>query len=210
MLQKIKLISAGFVFALFVIAVSSVAAQTDQENGKTKIPTLGCCKCLGGANSLDLSTIPSNNWTVNGNAVAFPTAIHSLWNLPTGTAKWVSTVLTGSTGNIPGGSYEYKLQFVVPNCTIDQKVTLSGNYGGDDDVQVFLDNTSGSAISSCSGGWCFNTKNPPAPFNTTITTPGLHILIIKVQNSGASPSGMFVNAKLTGTCSSKMTKSEKE
>lgn len=211
MLQRIKLISAGFVFTILVIAVSSVAGQNDRrgDSNKGNAPKLGCCKCLGESNSLDLSTTIANKWTVNGNAVAFPTAIHSLWNLPIGTAKWVSTIMTGSTGSIPGGSYEYKLQFEVPNCTIDQKVTLSGNYGGDDDVQIFLDNTTGTPISQCSGGWCFNTKNTPAPFNTTVT-PGTHTLIVKVQNSGISPSGMFVNAKLTGTCSSEMTKFKKE
>lgn len=220
MSRKLNPLSALFAFAVLVIAASSSMAQVarntqfrpERDDARANVPTLGCCKCLGATNSLDLSTISSNNWTVNGNPVVFLTAIHPFWNLPTGPAKWVSTVATGGTGSLPAGPYEYRLKFVVPACSIDQRVTLTGNYGGDDDVPgVFLDNvTTGTSVSmaSCNGGWCFNSTNNsnPRTFTQPNVLPGTYYLRVKVSNSSPSPSGMFVNAKLTGTCTSELTK----
>lgn len=215
--MKRKVSFIAVIFAAVFVFGTSMMAQVDTVSDRkivnpkdirvstAKVPTLGCCKCLDGANSLDLSTVSGNDWTVNGNPVAYPTSIHSAWNLNTGTAKWVSTILSGSTGNIAEGDYEYRLKFVIPNCTINQEVMLSGNLGGDDDVKIFLDN---NQLSQCSGGWCFNTNNPPPAFSTAVT-PGTHYLIVKVHNS-SGPSGMFVNAKLTGKCSGKLTKDNKD
>jgi len=173
----------------------------------TKTPTLGCCKCLGGTNTVDLSTIISNPWIVkdpNGVSapVVFLTLIHPLWNISTGSASWVSTVATGGTGNVTPGTYDYKLVFVVPCCVIEQRVTLSGTYGGDDLIGVYLDNTT-NLISKCAGtvGYCFNTSNAPPPINNYVVPCGTHTLIVRVYNSGG-PSGMFINAKLTGKCRS--------
>ncbi|HET6975413.1 MAG TPA: hypothetical protein VFI24_03760 [Pyrinomonadaceae bacterium] len=198
-----------FAVCLLVIAATSAMAQVDRQipindDVGRRVATLACCRCLGGSNSLDLSTISSNAWTVNGNPVAFLTSINGFWNLPTGPAKWVSTVGTGGTGGIAAGAYEYKLRFVVPACTIEQRVTLAGNYGGDDDVPgVFLDNITTSTstqVASCSGGWCFNSTNNsnPRTFSTSVP-PGTYDLRVKIQNGGG-PSGMFINAKLTSTC----------
>jgi hypothetical protein len=207
---KPKSILAMFAFTFLFIGASSAMAQAeraqfDQDRGdRANVPTLACCRCLGGTNSLDLSTIPSNNWTVAGNPVAFLTTIHPAWNLPTGPARWVSTVASGGTGNIAVGAYEYKLKFVVPACAIEQGVSLTGNYGGDDDVPgVFLDNVNTStsvSLASCSNGWCFNSTNNsnPRTFSATVL-PGTYYLRVKIQNSGG-PSGMFVNAKLTSRC----------
>ena len=205
MSRKLKSIMAMFAFAFLLIAATSAMAQRDRaqltqdrDEGRGNVATLGCCRCLGGSNSLDLSTIISNSWTVNGTPAAFLANIHPLWDLPTGGASWVSTIAAGGTGNVASGSYEYKLRFVVPACTIEQRVTLNGKYGGDDDVTgVFLDNTT---LASCSGGWCFNVANNsnPRTFSTNVA-PGSHTLRVIVLNSGG-PSGMFVNAKLTSTC----------
>ena len=209
-------VSVLFGVILFVIAATSAIAHVDskaqfnqdRDDVRRKVAILGCCRCLGGTNSLDLSTIGSNNWTVNGSPVAFLTTINSWWNLPTGSANWVSTIATGGTGNIAASPppYEYKLKFVVPACAIEQKVTLAGNYGGDDDVPgVFLDNittSTSSLLTSCSGGWCFNSTNNsnPRTFTTTVP-PGTYYLRVEIKNGGG-PSGMFVNAKLTSTCRS--------
>lgn len=210
MSRKIKSLSTLFAVVLLVVAASSSMAQVDRSSRPrpdtddvlVKGPALGCCKCLGGTNTLDLSTISSNNWTVNGNPVAFPTQIHPAWNINPGSAQWISTSASGGTGNVNSGNYDYKLNFTVPKCTIPQTVTLDGNYGGDDIIAVYLDNTT-NLVSKCAGtsGWCFNTSNAPPPIAGYTVGPGSHTLIVKVYNSGG-PSGMFINAKLTAACAS--------
>ena len=165
-----------------------------------------CCECLGKVTTLDLSTISSNNWTVTDpnnitSPVVLVSPVHSAWNLSTGPAKWVSASASGGSNNLDAGTYDYKLNFLVPRCAIEQRVTLSGNYGGDDDIFVYLDNTTApNLISQCTGGWCFNTNNPPPPINNYLVTQNPHTLIVRVRNSSKSPTGMFINAKLTGNC----------
>lgn len=168
------------------------------------VPNLPCCKCLEGGNSLDLSTTPANKWTVNGSPVAFVSPVNAGWISPTGTAQWVSTVVDGSTSwtSVPAGNYEYKLQFHIPDCAIDQEVTLSGTLGGDNSVEIDLDTTS-NKLAECITGNCF--KAPLTTFTKAGLLPGTHFLIVKVKNS-EGPSGMFVDAKLTSRCLTKLTK----
>ena len=211
MFRKLNSVSALFSLMVLALAASSAIAQGDRlrpapDNAGVKLPTLGCCKCLGGTNTLDLSTITTNYWTVNGNAAVFLGSINSYWNINPGPAKWVSTVTTGGVGNVNAGTYDYKLKFFIPQCVIGQRVTLAGNYGGDDDVYIYLDNTT-TPIAQCTGGWCFNTPQKTlSTFNTNVG-PGPHTLIVRINNSGPgpSPSGMFVNAKLTGACNNELT-----
>src|SRR6266436_438625 len=200
--KKLNSVSAIFAVAILLLAAATAAAQTDRvrpdagEAGPA-VPTLGCCKCLGGTNTLDLSTISSNNWTVNGNPAVFLGPINSYWNINPRPAKWVSTSATGGTGNVTVGTYDYKLKSVVPACAIEQRVTLTGNYGGDDDVSVYLDST---LIAECTGGWCFNTPHKVlSTLPATLVSTMPHTLLVRVNNSGG-PSGMFVNAKLTSAC----------
>ena len=217
MLRKLNSVTAALAFAFLLIASCAAAAQ-DSRLGPARpvelsasalVPagaaTLGCCKCLGGTNTLDLSTVSSNAWTVNGSPAAFLTATHPAWNINPGPAKWVSTTPSGGTG-IPAGDYEYRLDFVVPACTIEQRVTLAGNFGGDDDLDLFLDNATGPAnqqnpffLAQCAGGWCFNTPKQTLRTFARAVGPGPHTLIVKVKNGGG-PSGMFVNATLSGAC----------
>ncbi|HVF45811.1 MAG TPA: hypothetical protein VM936_22475 [Pyrinomonadaceae bacterium] len=198
--------SAALALAFVLLAASSAFAQVVERRvgpavrlpAELRPAALGCCKCLGGTNTLDLSTVPSNRWTVNGGPAAFLSSIHPLWNINPGPASWVSTVATGGTGGVAAGVYEYRLDFAVPACTIGQEVTLSGNVGGDDDFDVFIDSVNGTSISQCAG-WCFNTPNNTLHTFTIPVTSGTHTLIVRVKNGGG-PSGMFVNAKLTGAC----------
>lgn len=218
--RKLNTASAALAFAVLMLAASSAFAQTDPrpvEMGTAtrltlnrdirRVPALGCCTCLGGKNALDLSTVASNPWTVNGGAAFFLPAPHAAWNLNPGPAQWVSTAASGVTG-VAAGTYEYRLNFIVPACTIGQAVTLAGNYGGDNDVAVFLDDASGQAdasnpnfLAKCPrSGYCFNSvHNPTLPSFSRAVSPGNHVLIVKVQNE-SGPSGMFVNATLTGAC----------
>ena len=198
MQEKLKSFSALFAFTVLVIVASSARAQSIRpETAEKTVPTLPCCRCLGGTSTLDLSTISANQWTVNGNPAVFLTAIHPLWTINPGPAQWVSTIAGGGTGSIAVGTYVYHLKFVVPRCAIEQRVVLTGNYGGDDDVSISLDNT---LLSQCTNGWCFNLQQKiTVPTFSGIVAPGLHTLTVKVHNSGG-PSGMFVNAKLISTC----------
>ena len=199
--EKLKSFSALFAFTLLVIAASSVVAQVDRPvKPIPQVPTLPCCKCLGGTSSLDLSTISSNQWIVNGSPAVFLNTIDPAWNINPGPAQWVSTTASGGTSSISAGPYVYQLRFMVPKCTIEQRVTLTGNYGGDNNVSVFLDNNS-TPLSQCTGNYCFNIPHhPSAPtFNTLVSAGVVHTLVVKVQNN-EGPSGMFVNAKLTSTC----------
>ena len=218
MSRNFKSLLALFAFAFLFIASTSVMAQRDRaeltqvdvrtvqaDGAAPGVATLGCCRCLGASNTLDLSTTTANNWTVTnpGNVtspVVFVSQLHSAWNLNPGSAKWVSTVASGLT-SVAVGAYEYRLRFAVPQCAIEQRVVLTGNNGGDDNVDVYLDSvSSANLLSHCAGGWCFNTSNPPPAFIPRSVGPGGHTLIVKVNNASASPHGMFVNAKLTTTC----------
>lgn len=210
MRRQLDTVRAALALVVLLLAASSASAQNERPRlgPAVRIPsdvraapaTLGCCKCLGGTNTLDLSTVSSNKWTVNGAPVSFLSAIHPLWNLNPGPAQWVSSAANGGTGSIAPGAYEYRLDFVVPACTIGQEVTLTGNVGGDDGFDVYLDSaTPPNLLTQCATGWCFNTPKQTLHTFTRSVAPGTHTLIVKVANGGG-PSGMFVNASLTGAC----------
>lgn len=209
MSRKLNPVSAALAFACLLVAASSAAAQPRRAEAsplpigaKVAPATLGCCKCLGGTNTLDLSTLPSNAWTVNNGApVAFLSTIHPFWDINPGAANWVSTAANGGTGSIPAGTFEYRLDFFVPECTIGQTVTLTGNVGGDDEFDAYLDNAAG-LLGQCHTGWCFNKGKVQLQSFTKTVGSGNHTLIVRVGNSGG-PSGMFVNATLTGECRSR-------
>jgi len=217
MRRKFNTVSAALAFAFVLLAAPSAFAQTFERRvgPAVRVPaemrpaspaSLGCCKCLGGTNSLDLSTVASNSWTVNGGAAAFLSSIHPAWNINPGPALWVSTTASGGTGGVPAGTYEYRLDFVVPACTIGQRVTLEGNVSGDDVFDAFIDDATGPAntgnplyLAGCSAGWCFNKPKQSLQTFTHNVSPGPHALIVRIKNGGG-PSGMFVNAKLVGAC----------
>lgn len=196
MSRKFNLVSAILALTVLVLAASSAMAQDDRAQPTG--PTLGCCKCLGGSNTLDLSTISSNHWTVNNNPVVFlaQNQINSAWNINTGSAQWVSTSAGG--GNGAAGDFDYKLSFVVPECTIRQQVTLTGSFSADNNVAIYLDSVSPlNLIATCTGNYCFNSSHSLTP---KLVGPGLsHALIVRVNNIGG-PQGMFINARLSGAC----------
>lgn len=179
-----------------------------------KMPTLGCCQCLGEQKTLDLSTGSSNGWSVVSSLTpaiaAVPATIltspHPAWNLPTGGAQWVSAGASGATG-LPAATYTYRLRFKVQKCTIPQTVKLTGIAGADDVFKVFLDSNP-TPVSACSGGWCFNTQNPTPSFTVNNLAPGSHVLTVVVVNTG-SPTGMFLKAGLEGQCSKQPIKSDR-
>jgi hypothetical protein len=233
--KRFSLIAAIILPAFFSIQAAERNTTLPIAIDPIKIPrikTLGCCDCVGQTENipfLDLSTNPTNNWTVSVNggpatAVAYLSQINGFWNIPppAGT-QWVSTVATAGSApqGIPPGTYLYQLKFYVQNCTIPQNFNLSGSAAADDDYEVYVDTpptaNSANPLTFCSGGWCFytprasQTHNPAQgdipPFSKNLTLlPGYHSLFVKVNNDGNSYSGMFINAKLTGNCSTKKVK----
>ncbi|MES2672538.1 MAG: hypothetical protein V4673_19245 [Pseudomonadota bacterium] len=172
-----------------------------------KIPTLGCCRCLGGQNKLDLSTIPGNPWLVNGQPAVAVTQPNAAW-APPGSAKWVSINAAAHGGN--NTTHHYTLQFKVEKCTIPQTIVFKGlSAAGDNYLKISLTGPSGgSAQCTMAGGYCFRAPYLLNNFATSwpgITTPGLYTLNVDVTNI-SGPTGMFVNAVLEGQCTKELVK----
>ncbi|MEQ1637004.1 MAG: hypothetical protein ABL903_09930 [Methylococcales bacterium] len=131
--------------AFSVYAAEADKATTTIDNPfdpiKTKVLTLGCCKCVGDPiNALDLSTKQNSSWTVSndpnpqtgGVPVDATTAPNSAWATPpssTGTnppVKWVRPPAGFSGATSTGGTkYYYKLNFKIQDCVVAQKVKLT-------------------------------------------------------------------------------------
>lgn len=175
-----------------------------------RMPTLGCCHCLGGENTLDLSTIPGNPWRVNGQPVVAVSPVNAAWTTLTNGAKWVSLNVAGSGGN--GTTYHYTLQFRVEKCTIPQSIVLKGlAAGGDNYEKVYLTGPVGAGPVACTaaGGYCFTNGNRLVNFaNWPLTKPGVYTLNVDVANI-SGPTGMFLSAVLEGRCTKAPVKPEK-
>lgn len=182
---------------------------------------LKCCRCVGGEGQ----TIPINSgsgngsapWRVTGPGVnnqiapAITQNVNSNWTATLAPAQWVQP--NGSNGSVshPVGLYYYDLRIKVPKCTVPMEVLVSGEAAGDDQIRIFLDNmvvpiaqtdhsiAVPSSANSGDGGWGFKAERI-VPFAGALTTPGLHLLRIEVENGGG-PHGMLVRAALKTFCS---------
>ncbi len=170
-----------------------------------KMPSLGCCRCLGGENTLDLSTIPSNPWRVNGQPAALVASPNPAWAPASNPAKWISAN-AAATGGV-NASYRYTLQFKVEKCTIPQTITLKGlAVAADNYYEVFLSGPGGnSPIVPCPSaaaatGHCFTPAGQLNNFAAwPVTVPGIYTLNVNVKNI-SGPTGMFINALVEGRC----------
>ncbi|HEX8621550.1 MAG TPA: hypothetical protein VF718_06220 [Allosphingosinicella sp.] len=179
---------------------------------------LKCCRCVGGEGQ----TIPINSgaapWRVAGPGVNNPLAqtitpqtLNPHWSATLAPAQWVQP--NGNNGNVshPLGLYYYDLRIEVPCCTVPMEVLVTGQAAGDDSIRIFLDNMSvpiaqtdnsipvpGFAISG-QGGWGFKSERI-VPFAGALTSPGMHLLRIEVENGGG-PHSMLVRAALKTFCS---------
>ena len=175
-----------------------------------KYPTLGCCRCLGGQNKLDLSTVPGNPWMVNGVPTAIIASPHPAWSTNTGGAKWVGPNAASAGGD--NTTYLYTLQFKVEKCTIPQTITFKGlSAAGDNYIKVSLSGPSIGGPAQCNvpGGYCFTAANQLNNFAAwPVTAPGLYTLNVDVTNI-SGPTGMFINAAVEGQCTKEPIKPEK-
>lgn len=174
-----------------------------------KIPTLGCCRCLGEQNKLDLSTIPGNPWKVNGVPAAMIASPNPAWSTNTGGAKWIGPNAAGNGGN--NTTYRYTLQFKVEKCTIPQTIVFKGHAAAADNyIKVSLTPSGGGPVQcTASGGYCFKFINQLNNFAAwPITAPGVYTLNVEVNNI-SGPTGMFINATVEGQCTKEPAKPEK-
>ena len=175
-----------------------------------RMPTLGCCHCLGGENKLDLSTVPGVPWRVNGQPVVAVSPVNAAWANLTNGAKWVSLNAAGSGGN--GATSHYTLQFRVEKCTIPQSIVLKGlAAAGDNYIKVSLTGPVGGGPAACTvaGGYCFTNGNRLVNFAAwPLTQPGVYTLNVDVDNI-SGPTGMFLSAVLEGRCTKEPVKPEK-
>lgn len=201
----------GFVAGLGATAAPQAQAQEAMQaspraiavppSPDQRIPTLGCCQCLGKQNTLDLSTIAGNPWLVNGQPVVDVAAPNPAW-APAGPAKWVSINAAANGGN--NTTYHYTLQFKVEKCTIPQTIVFKGvSAAADNYIKVWLTGPSGGGPVQCTaaGGYCFTVANKLVNFAAWPVTvaPGLYTLNVDVTNI-SGPTGMFMNAVLEGQC----------
>jgi hypothetical protein len=182
-----------------------------------KMPTLGCCRCLGEKNTLDLSTTPGNPWQVNGVPAAMVTSPNPAWSTNTGGAKWISINAAANGG--ANTTYRYTLRFKVEKCTIPQTIVLKGlAVAADNRYSVSLTGPSGTIGPSvpcpaapASTGHCFTAV--PGQLNNfaawPITfLPGIYSLNVDVTNI-SGPTGMFINAVAEGQCTKDSVQPEK-
>jgi hypothetical protein len=184
--------------------VGSVPDPTPEQDERTavpapRVPTLGCCDCVGQSVSLDVSTGQGNGstdpfWQVNGGPAYITPPVSSWVTLPQ--AKWLQPVASPTpSSNIPAGVYKYTLKFSVAKCTIPiTGYQLTGKFAADNSAIVRLD---GGQIFQCTGSYCFQ-NGTALTFNLPLSA-GSHILEFDVTNDG-SYSGLLVNAQIKGQC----------
>lgn len=210
-------LTAGFAASVAPPVQAQEAMQTSPSAIRVppapdqKIPTLGCCRCLGEKNKLDLSTIAGNPWRVNGVPAVMVTSPNPAWSTNTGGAKWISTNAAANGGT--NTTYRYTLQFKVEKCTIPQTIVFKGLAAAADNfIKVSLTGPSSGGPVQCNaaGGYCFTAANQLNNFATWPVTvaPGLYTLNVDVTNI-SGPTGMFINAVLEGQCTKELVKPAK-
>lgn len=171
-----------------------------------RMPTLGCCRCLGEQNTLDLSTGPGNAWKVNGQPAVVVAQPNVAWSNTTNGAKWISIDAAGS--GAANATYRYTLQFKVQKCTIPQQIVFKGlSVAADNGYKVYLTGPGGSSpvvpcpAAAAATGHCFTAGNQLNNFATwpVAIVPGTYTLNVDVTNI-SGPSGMFLSGKLEGQC----------
>ncbi len=163
----------------------------------TKVISVPCCKCLGEASVVNVSTgqgAPIDPfWKMNGGN-AYTTPPYPGWmSLPP--ARWIQPVASPlPSPSAPANTvFKYTLQFTVPRCTIPRDVSLTGSFAADNNAKVFFDN---NPIITCPGPSCFKAATP---LNIPSIAAGTHTLEIQVGNN-SGPSGLLVNAQLKAQC----------
>jgi hypothetical protein len=192
-----------------------------------------CCRCLGqesGTVNISTGTAPwrvssvlSPEWPtlaptgpVNPSPMMVPGVIsnpHPNWTTALSPTPWLQPSASTSMAMFNNGHVTYKLKIRIPNCTIKQRVTISGQVAADDLGKMFIDGP-GSATSPIAF-----TPPPPATwpgagfgtaavmnFNHVLTAPGTYVIRVEVDNKGGGPLGMVLRGTANGKCDDRVEK----
>lgn len=181
-----------------------------------------CCKCLGqesGAVNISTGTAP---WRVssvikpvwpnpgligptNPSPLMMPGVIsnpHPNWGTALAPASWLQPIgsTTRNDAFPPTGHVTYVLKIRVPNCTIKQKVVLSGRLQADDRGTM----TVNSLPVTLSGPFAGFGNAGTRTFSHTLTGPGTYTVKVEVDQLGGGPFGMVLNGMAQGRCDDKL------
>jgi hypothetical protein len=211
-----KLLALTLALAALAMLHTASRAQSPENppsppspNPHQRVLSLPCCKCLGEATTINLSTGQAaidpywqvKYWQVNAGP-AYTTPPFAGWmSLPP--ARWIQPVARPRpSGNVPAGVYHYTLRFDVPRCTIPGTARLVGRLAADNTMTASLDGTPIPGA-FCVTLFCFKSPDAPRPLNLNNIGPGSHLLEIVVMNRNNPlplASGLIVNARLERQC----------
>ncbi|MFI5165269.1 MAG: LamG-like jellyroll fold domain-containing protein [Thermoanaerobaculales bacterium] len=139
-----------------------------------------------------LTAVPPNQ---TGAFPSYATTPYSSWVPPTSPANWIHRIQNPTPQPDSAGNYTYRLQFNL-NPALYSSVQIVGNYSGDNSAFVQLN---GVTKAGCGGNTCFQGLHPISITSGFVN--GVNDLDIIVNNdSGPSPTGLLVEAKLQATC----------
>ena len=181
-----------------------------------------CCKCLGqesGAVSISTGTAPwrvssviSPAWgasvltgPTNTSPLMMPGVIsnpHPNWGTALAPASWLQPIgATLRNDTFPmKGHVTYVLKIRVPNCTIKQKVVLSGRLQADDKGTM----TVNGAPVALSGPFAGFGNAGTRTFSHTLAGPGTYTVKVEVDQLGGGPFGMVLNGTANGKCDDRL------
>jgi len=223
-------------------AGSIVQAQDSAAGRPLPVPPPGeqgdivirCCKCLGqesGVVNISTGTAPwrvssvlSSAWgasamtgPTNTSPLMMPGVIsnpHPAWGTALSPASWLQPIgsTTRNDAFPQSGHVTYVLKIRVPNCTIKQKVILSGQFEADDKGTITVNNGPPLALTplvpnpfasfGALGTKSFNTILGGGPF----TAPGTYTIRVEVDQLGAGPFGMVLRGNVAGKCDDRLEK----
>lgn len=187
----------------------------------SKTPTAAPAMPAGGWGA-GVPVVPSNMspQVVPGNIGPNPAA--GTWTSGTG-AAWLQPTAAGSApmwnaaaSSYNNGHWTYVLKIRIPNCTIPQKVKISGSVAADDAARVYLDSSTGTqtlvntptANFGAPTNFSADVNLATSGVNSGFTKPGIYYLRVEMDNLGGGPSAISLKGSLSSVCSDKLSRNQ--